>query len=223
MIQICAAIYPLHPGVISRHWFFWVSHPSRQVLILQYHVFNAAVCMGTLVLKDPRNMLASYALSLIDSAIGLYTNIIQSHSTTRLLRNLEWLLKLRQRAGSRIASVSTMQLDHVAQTSDDEDDAELIGWRTRLVQRLGKGTQMATTITPSQSVATPSPNTAMARTISQALQKYFVPDEAPQIPPSNTNEVMLNTDQGTDLLVCRVCCGCFRQGLLVSYISSGTR
>jgi len=223
MIQICAAIYPLHPGVISRHWFFWVSHPSRQVLIIQYHVFNAAVCMGTLVLKDPRNMLASYALSLIDSAIGLYTNIIQSHSTTRLLRNLEWLLKLRQRAGSRIASVSTMQLDHVAQTSDDEDDAELIGWRTRLVQRLGKGTQMATTITPSQSVATPSPNTAMARTISQALQKYFVPDEAPQIPPSNTNEVMLNTDQGTDMLVCRVCCGCFRQGLLVSYISSGTR
>ena len=63
--------------------------------MIQYHAFNAAVCLGTLVLQDPRNMLASYALSLIDTSINLFTSIVQTHSTTRLLRNLEWLLKIR--------------------------------------------------------------------------------------------------------------------------------
>jgi hypothetical protein len=162
--------------------------------------------MGTLVLQDPRNMLASYALSLIDSTISLYTNIIQSHSTTRLLRNLEWLLKLRQRASSRMAAAaSSTQPDCALQAGDDEeDDAELIGWRTRLVQRLGKGAQLATTITPSQSAATPSPNTAMARTISQALQNHFVLDDATRLPTQDSEPVGGSSDQGTDMLVGRI-------------------
>lgn len=29
MIQICASIYPLHPAVIARHWYFWVGHAIR--------------------------------------------------------------------------------------------------------------------------------------------------------------------------------------------------
>jgi hypothetical protein len=144
-------------------------------------------------------MLASYALSLIDSAIGLYTNIIQSHSTTRLLRNLEWLLKLRQRASSRMATASSFQADYSSREPEEEDDVELIGWRTRLIQRLGKGNNLATTVTPTQSAATPSPNTAMAQTISQALQKHFVPDNT-ACPPSNF-DFMATNDQGTDMLV----------------------
>jgi len=167
----------------------------------QYHAFNAAVCMGTLVLQDPRNVLASYALYLIDSAITLFTNIVQINSTTRVLRNLEWLLKIRQRANSRIsAAASFSQPDYAAPSTDEEDDAGLIGWRTRLVQRLGKGTQLATTIIPSQSAASPSPNTAMARTISQALQKHFVPDGSGQMLQPN-EPAPSGSDQGTDMLV----------------------
>jgi hypothetical protein len=168
--------------------------------MIQYHAFNAAVCMGTLVLQDPRNMLASYALSLIDTSINLFTSIVQTHSTTRLLRNLEWLLKIRQRAGSRIMAASSIQLDYLAAPTEDEDDAELIGWRTRLVQRLGKGAQLATTITPTHSGATPSPNTAMTRTISLALQKHFVPDGVTQI-AQPSGPTAGGGDQGTDMLV----------------------
>jgi hypothetical protein len=171
-------------------------------LMIQYHAFNAAVCMGTLVLQDPRNMLASYALSLIDTSINLFTSIVQTHSTTRLLRNLEWLLKIRQRAGSRIMAASSIQLDYLAAPTEDEDDAELIGWRTRLVQRLGKGAQLATTITPTHSGATPSPNTAMTRTISLALQKHFVPDGVTQI-AQPSGPTAGGGDQGTDMLVRR--------------------
>ena len=170
------------------------------MLTAQYHVFNAAVTMGTLILGDPRNILASYALSLIDSAIGLYTNIIQSHSTTRLLRNLEWLLKLRQRANSRMTTASSFQADYSSRLPEEEDDVELIGWRTRLIQRLGKGNHLATTITPAQSAATPSPNTAMAQTISQALQRHFVPDTAGPVPSNDIDFSAIN-DQGTDMLV----------------------
>jgi hypothetical protein len=169
-------------------------------LIFQYHVFNAAVTMGTLILGDPRNIMASYALTLIDSAISLYTNIIQSHSTTRLLRNLEWLLKLRQRASAKMVTASSFQADYATRAPDDEDDVELIGWRTRLIQRLGKGHHLATTITPTQPGATPSPNTAMAQTITQALQRHFMRDTTFQ-PPTLNNDAMSNNDEGTDMLV----------------------
>jgi hypothetical protein len=169
----------------------------------QYHVFNAAVCMGTLILQDPRNMLASYALSLIDSSIHLYTSLIQSHSTTRLVKNLEWLLKLRQRANMRITTAASEQNDGAEVQSDEGEDVELIGWRTRLVQRLGKGAQTATTITPTQSAATPSPNTAMARTITQALQDHFVPEQLLQTTQAQGSGQNLNFEQGTDMLVSR--------------------
>lgn len=193
-----------------------------QKLTIQYHAFNAAVCMGTLVLQDPRNMLASYALSLIDSAITLFTSIIQTHSTTRLLRNLEWLLKIRQRASSRINAASTTQADCTAASGQEEDDAELIGWRTRLVQRLGKGAQLATTITPTQSAATPSPNTAMARTISQALQNHFVTDDGTQ-GQQHPPPVPSGSDQGTDMLVSR-CRNEYNEIVSpLSSTSSGTR
>lgn len=156
--------------------------------------------MGTLILGDPRNILASYALSLIDSAIGLYTTIIQSHSPTRLLRNLEWLLKLRQRASSTMILAASFQADCSSRISDDEDHEELIGWRTRLIQRLGNGARLATTITPTQSATTPSPNTVMAQTISQALQRHFVPDSGMEILSENSH-TNLSNDQRNDILV----------------------
>lgn len=168
----------------------------------QYHVFNAAVCMGTLILQNPRNLLAPLAMTLINSAITLYTSIVQSYSTGRLVKNLEWLLKLRHRATTRMSAAGGDQGVQVEQHSDDEEDIELLGWRTRLVSRIGRGAQTAVTITPTQSATTPSPNTAMARTITHALQKHFVPEEQ----ASASRKEMIgggapNQDQATDNLV----------------------
>lgn len=157
--------------------------------------------MGTLVLQDPRSILASYAFSLIDSAINLFTNIVQNHPTTRLMKNLEWLLRVRQRASSRMFAEYLSQPDYTA-LSADEGDAALIGWRTRLVQRLSKGTQIATNIPPNQSAEASSPNTAMAWTISQALRRHLVPDDGTQM-LQRAGPVESSGDQGTDTLVSR--------------------
>jgi hypothetical protein len=156
--------------------------------------------MGTLILQDPRNLLASYALSIVDSAISLYTNIVQSLPTPRLVKNLEWLLKLRQRAQARIISAAASG-EGDGTDSEEGADVELIGWRTRLVQRLGKGVQTATTITPAQSATTPSPATTMARTITQALQKHFVPEQPLHAAQPGDPSILVQ-DSATDALVC---------------------
>lgn len=157
--------------------------------------------MGTLILQNPRNVLAPLAMSLINSAIALYTSIVQNNSTGRLLKNLEWLLRLRHRASARMAA-TTGGDDAVQIDDDEEEDVELLGWRTRLVSRLGKGAQTAITITPTQSTTTPSPNTTMARTIHQALQKQFGPDDQHNITQAAvTSQPRTATDQATDVLV----------------------
>lgn len=100
----------------------------------------------------------------------------------------------------RMQAAASEEIGEANIASDGEEDVELIGWRTRLVQRLGKGNQTATTITPTYSAATPSPNTAMANTITQALQNHFVPDQVLHTAQAE-NGGNQNYDQGTDTLV----------------------
>ena len=158
--------------------------------------------MGTLILQNPRNLLAPLAMSLINSAISLYTSIVQSNPTGRLLKNLEWLLRLRQRASNRMSNLGGEDSIAAGDPDDEDEDIELLGWRTRLVSRIGKGVQTAITITPTQSTTTPSPNTAMARTITQALQKHFVPEDKSTIPQATlSTEDGQPHDQATDILV----------------------
>ena len=138
--------------------------------------------MGTLVLQNPLNPLAGFALSQVDGAIALYTSVVQNGGTSRLVKNLQWLLRLRGRAYSkmsRLANVSHSGPPGTEEPSDDED-IELIGWRTRLIERAGNGLQKATTIsstTPTAhfAQATPSPSTAVSQTIALALQQHFGP------------------------------------------------
>lgn len=165
----------------------------------KYHAFNAAVCMGTLILQNPQNVLASYALSLIDTAIGLHAHILQTNPTARLRKNLEWLLRLKQRAATRMESSGSEDAreDVPGVGLEEGDTSELIGWRTRLVERLGQGSQKATTITPTASSTTPSPSTSIIRTISQALQDHVLPS-TDQLPQSYSNN---SQDHATDILV----------------------
>ena len=171
-----ARIHALHPNVTSRHWYFW------------YHAFNAAVCVGTLIMTTPLNSLAGFALSQIDAAIGLYTAVVQGRASRRMVNNLQWLLKLRQRAADKMARAARSagsgdktgngQVGEEQGEGDaDSDDVELLGWRTRLIQRAAK-TQTATTISvpsPLNSGTSASPNAAVAATITNALQQHFAP------------------------------------------------
>lgn len=127
----------------------------------QYHVFNCALCLGTLILRDPGNIMAGFVLSQIDAAISLFTSLLQHGARTpRYKRNLQWLLNLRSRALSKTSKASATQqqeggnpLTQPAAASeqqqgsgeggddrrDQDEDVELLGWRTRLIERAGQG------------------------------------------------------------------------------------
>lgn len=102
--------------------------------------------------------MATFVLAQIDAAIDLFTSLIQQGaSTPRYKRNLQWLSKLRARAASKISTASTTQevdshrdtgLDPRRSREDAEDgeDIELLGWRTRLIERVGQGRQTIRTI-----------------------------------------------------------------------------
>ncbi|KAL7422804.1 hypothetical protein Q5752_002100 [Cryptotrichosporon argae] len=125
MIQIVAGLYELYPGVTARHWFFW------------YHLFTAAVCVGTLVIKHPHNLLVSFALGQIDQAIALYTSVQALHRTPAAAQNLSWLVRLRARAVGKASSVGVGAGAAHEQPEEGEEgeDMALIGWRGRLIER----------------------------------------------------------------------------------------
>lgn len=200
------------------------------------------MCVGTLILTNPLNPLTGFALSQIDAAISLYTGVVQGRTSRRMIHNLQWLLKLRQRASDRIAraerEVAAMASgsgagltaraggDAVEDSGSDSEEVELLGWRTRLIQRASRGhgqtpTQTATTIalpSPLNSGATTSPNAAVQATVANALAAHFEP-----LQTSPT------TDASTDALVSMVgrngrdCEGCQEAETDCRWRSSGTR
>lgn len=195
IIAIVNDIHTRFPAVSTRQWNFWVSNctvPSYPGIVignltsLQYHVFGSALCLGTLVLRDPSNPMGTFVLSQIDAAINLFTSLIRNGANTpRYNRNLQWLMKLRARASSKISKASTPQQytnSNNPQRDDDHDphhdhnpdrhrsreereeseDVELLGWRTRLIERAGQNHQTIRTIhlapTPNGSHITSIPN-----------------------------------------------------------------
>lgn len=91
--------------------------------------------------------MATFVLAQIDAAIGLFTSLTQhGASTPRYRRNLKWLLKLRARASSKISAASTAQnvdlkrdINRItSEDREDGEDAELLGWRTKLIERAGQ-------------------------------------------------------------------------------------
>lgn len=99
-----------------------------------------------------------FVLAQIDAAITLFNSLTQhGGGTPRYLRNLQWLLKLRARASSKISTASTAQgLDlqrdpypdwrRGSEDREEGEDVELLGWRTRLIERAGQDRQTVKTI-----------------------------------------------------------------------------
>ena len=123
----------------------------------QFHVFGSALCLGTLVLRDPSNVMASLILSQIDTAVNLFTSLIQHGAgNPRYHRNLQWLLKLKSRVSSKISAAYNSRREQPNEGSSEDtkdegddvegEDVELLGWRTRLVERAGQDRKTIRTI-----------------------------------------------------------------------------
>lgn len=105
--------------------------------------------------------MATFAFAQIVAAIGLFSSLLQQGgSTPRYQRNLQWLVQLRARASSKMAMATTAEIGTSQQgvdltrlqshddreDGDDGEDVELLGWRTRLIERVGQNCQTSTTI-----------------------------------------------------------------------------
>ncbi|WVW79040.1 hypothetical protein I302_101003 [Kwoniella bestiolae CBS 10118] len=174
IIQIVCGLYALHPSVTARHWWCW------------YHAFNSAVCLGTLILMSPQNELVPIALGAMGQVIGIYTETVHGRAAPRLVQNLRWLLRLRQRALDRIEQSQQGPQEAQEPDSDTETDAGLLGWRTRFIERVGRGTQKATSIStrsPAASGQTPNKDIeGIIKSIPEAIQQHIASD-LPEIAP----------------------------------------
>lgn len=104
--------------------------------------------MGTLVLKNPQNMLCSFAITLIDNVINVYQAVVSSRNSPRMVKNLHWLRRLRERLDVRMAQTPEEQNGNTGDSThgDGDDHEELLGWRTRLISSAGRGLQVSSTI-----------------------------------------------------------------------------
>lgn len=142
--------------------------------------------MGTLVLKNPNNVLAGFALSLVDSVIKIYASAVKSRNSERMVKNLNWLVSMRSRLDARIKQVQAQ-----GQTPDndeamangagagaggddqpgDDNDLELLGWKTRLIERAEAGLMRARTINPSpRDIVSPTSVTASSAPVPAEAQ-----------------------------------------------------
>ena len=91
----------------------------------------------------------------MDKVIGIYTSIIQTRTSPRFVQNLQWLLRLRQRAIDRIGSADPHANNPNANGADVETelDAGLLGWKTRFIERAmigGRATTISGVNAPNQ-------------------------------------------------------------------------
>ncbi|KAJ0104372.1 hypothetical protein J7T55_011156 [Diaporthe amygdali] len=114
----------------------------------------------------------------IDAAISLFTSLLQHGARTpRYKRNLQWLLNLRTRALSKTSKVSATQegapqrdaeSDRQSNSGEGEghreqdEDVELLGWRTRLIERADQGRKKTIRTIPLAETPTGSQITDMA-------------------------------------------------------------
>ena len=219
IIAIVNDIHMRFPAISARQWNFW------------FHVFGSALCLGTLVLRDPGSPMAAFVLAQIDAAIGLFTSLSQhGASTPRYQRNLQWLQKLRARASAKMDAASSDSQQRSAHTQrresrDDGEDVNILGWRTRLIERVGQGQQTSKTV----HVATTGTTTSIKRNIPlNAVPDLSLPARIPEaeVPlamPSSSADSMDDLVRRNDIafLTTSKVCGCALTVPYTSYATSG--
>jgi len=93
--------------------------------------------MAVLALRRSSDPLVHVALSQLDVAIHLFTQVLKYRQRPTIASNLAWLLRIRQRIGDRLSignSVNNLT-SLVGPDPNDNDDTDLVGLQTRLVER----------------------------------------------------------------------------------------
>lgn len=160
--------------------------------------------------------MAGFVLPQIDAAINLFTSLLAHGARSpRYKSNLQWLLNLRTRALSKVSEKSGAQKDGQAvqreadsggQTQSDnrhdenDEDVELLGWRTRLIERAGQGgrRKVIRTIhfagTPTDSQTTETGNMPLHDNRSHgqlgALDPAIAATALPSVTMDSTNDVV---------------------------------
>lgn len=184
-----------------------------------------------MIIKNSANPLAGFAIGQIDHSIKLYSSVLRDHATPSLVQNHQWLLRLRQRALSKLdaaaeaaaaAATGTTSNSRGAPTAEDEDiDVELLGWRTRLIERArgGRGHRATTIQRPSGSAPTSAPGSGSIPTVA-TLPPVLMPPPATMGAAPSLDQVLQQHfaeapvgqqrggmgDTTTDLLVSFSCC-----------------
>ena len=157
---------------------------------------------------SPHNGLTPVALASMDKVIGLYTGVVQTRGGPRFVQNLQWLLRLRQRAVDRISSHNQHQDQSDSaenQTGDPEAelDAGLLGWKTRFIERANVGRSKAITISgPNASVLDQSPLEidSVIQSLPQAVQDHIFSGDGGGPDPGSTSGQSNATDYFVSLL-----------------------
>lgn len=177
----------------------------------QYHLFTAAVCLGTLVLNHPHNVLSEFARGQIDLAIACYSSLLRGTTSKTLLQNHDWLVRLRDRCASEVSRLPGTHAPDGTSSSRHAEDAELLGWRTRLIERAATGGHKATSIVSGESTRLlanvnmkPSDRSqGMLPTVNQVLQQHYMPTAPTDYVPRENDipaEFSFGNDP-TDMLV----------------------
>ncbi|KAK6904287.1 hypothetical protein I203_107803 [Kwoniella mangroviensis CBS 8507] len=233
IIQIVSALYEVHPAVSSRQWFLW------------YHIFTAAVCLGTMVLRNPTSVLSQFAITSIDQSINVYSLLIKQNNTTSMIQNHDWLCRLRKRVFNKVLVAAQSQSQSQSQQDEQEingrrsslasdtsqsvpngngngngtaeEDMDIVGWRTRLIESASNGTQIGINIssssrppnqqhlnsdpnhifTPPHSSSDPTMSNGVAPAVQQVLQQHLVGTEG--IVPTGVENVGM--EASTDLML----------------------
>lgn len=166
--------------------------------------------MGTLIIRNPQNTLAPSALTLIDSVILLLTRVIVTFPSPQMAKNIKWLNRLRGRAAAKLSTVTTHpppQHQPSQETSappSDDEDVELVGWYTRLVERAASGSQTVRTIlsksAPSVDAFLSMPDADLTSLLNSVLHPS-ARDEPASVPVPSPS----HTDPSTDTLVSGAC------------------
>ncbi|KAE8540859.1 hypothetical protein D1P53_002211 [Cryptococcus gattii VGV] len=153
-------------------------------------------------------------VQLVAEIHALYPSPVSKNCTASVvpavMRNLKWLWRLRARAaqaGTRGADTSICDVESIEDA--DVDDANLLGWRTRLIERAaetgGINLPMSAQISASrQAVPSTESATAVNETISKALEELFTSSSssAQFRSPGTASQSM---DPAADLLFSQLC------------------
>ena len=86
--------------------------------------------------------------TLIDNIISAYQAVVSSRHSPRMVKNLHWLRRLRERLNVRMAQTPEEQNGNTRDSThgDGDDYEKLPGWRTRLISSAGRASEVESTI-----------------------------------------------------------------------------